>query len=148
MCSVVCIGGNSSLLCALRGMSFIIQHLSCSQSFIPIAVGTSIIQSFSYSINLFQSFSYSILLSFNPYRKSIVSRQNIVGQHFNQFVVDGYFVAQVSQIGATRFQLPDNVERFAKTQVCGVLLNAQSVDNQGVKALQFIKCGILCLSTR
>lgn len=74
---------------------------------------------------------------FNSYLQSIVSRQNIVGQHFNQFVVDGYFVAQVSQIGATRFQLTDNVECFAKTQVCGVLLNAQSVDNQGVKALQF-----------
>lgn len=41
------------------------------------------------------------------------------------------------QIGAARLELADDVERFAKTQVRGVLLNAQGVDNQSVKALQF-----------
>ena len=74
---------------------------------------------------------------FNPYLQSIVSRQNILGQNLYKFVIHRYFVADVRQVGATRFQLTDNVERFAKTQVRGVLLNAQSVDNQGVKALQF-----------
>ena len=41
------------------------------------------------------------------------------------------------KIGAARFELADDVERFAKTQVRGVLFNAQSVDNQSIKTLQF-----------
>ncbi len=74
---------------------------------------------------------------FNPYLQSIVSRQDIVGQNLYKFVIHRDFVADMRQIGAVRLELADDVERFAKTQVRGVLFNAQSIDNQGVKTLQF-----------
>ena len=85
----------------------------------------------------YRDFNPSILRSFNPYRKSIVSRQNILGQNLYKFVIHRYFVTYVSQISATRFQFRNHLQRFTQTHMCRVRFRSQRINNQSIKTLQF-----------